>query len=368
MRKALFIIESKFIGGAEIVLDDYIKQTHYCHSIHIMKSEELDQGTWFKAIPNTQIINIRNFTKLPRILSYFIKPFYVLLTSFKIITYINKNKISVVVSNNSQEILYLPLIKLYNKKIKTIAYFHDLIHKRKINGFFLKNMAKYSIDNFIAVSNAVKERLMENKVPKEKIIVLFNGVQTSESLKKICINPTHLDFIFVGRLDSIKNPLEYLDFLILCKKHNIEYRAKIIFIPQDEELLSQLIEKISQNKLNIKLLQNIKREQVIEEIKNSDFLVLTSIKDSLPTVILESFSVGTPVIAHNVGGVRDMVVDGSNGFIYNDKNRMVEVVKKIKSIDDKTYQYLSENAIKTIKNKFDISFKVKKLDQLLFMR
>jgi glycosyltransferase involved in cell wall biosynthesis len=46
-----------------------------------------------------------------------------------------------------------------------------------------------------------------------------------------------------------------------------------------------------------------------------DFLVLPSLTEGLPNVVLEAFSFGKPVVATRVGGVPELVTDGVNGII-----------------------------------------------------
>jgi glycosyltransferase involved in cell wall biosynthesis len=47
----------------------------------------------------------------------------------------------------------------------------------------------------------------------------------------------------------------------------------------------------------------------------SDLYVITSVQDNLPTTIIESLSMGTPVAGFRVGGIPEMVEDGINGFL-----------------------------------------------------
>lgn len=47
----------------------------------------------------------------------------------------------------------------------------------------------------------------------------------------------------------------------------------------------------------------------------ADFFVLPSLEDNLPNTVLESMSCGTPVLALDVGGVRDMVIEGRTGWL-----------------------------------------------------
>ena len=43
--------------------------------------------------------------------------------------------------------------------------------------------------------------------------------------------------------------------------------------------------------------------------------MLTSVKENLPTVVMESLSCGTPVTAFDIGGVSDMISHNIDGYI-----------------------------------------------------
>ncbi len=75
-----------------------------------------------------------------------------------------------------------------------------------------------------------------------------------------------------------------------------------------------------------------------------DFLIVPSlIIENSPTVILEAFSHGVPVIASNIGGIPELVQDGENGFLFEAGNHqsLKETIEKAKATD---YTTLSQKA------------------------
>lgn len=57
------------------------------------------------------------------------------------------------------------------------------------------------------------------------------------------------------------------------------------------------------------------RTDVPDLIEASDIFCLTSDAEALPMAILEAMAIGRPVVATDVGGVRDAVLDGRTGFV-----------------------------------------------------
>lgn len=59
------------------------------------------------------------------------------------------------------------------------------------------------------------------------------------------------------------------------------------------------------------------RAELREEFRKASLIVLPSLEDNCPMVVLEAMASGVPVIAPNVGGVPDLIRDGENGLLIN---------------------------------------------------
>jgi len=75
-------------------------------------------------------------------------------------------------------------------------------------------------------------------------------------------------------------------------------------------------------------------EKKIDLFKNAKAL-LYPIKRPEPfgLVVIEAMACGTPVIAHNVGAMPELIKDGKTGFLVNSQEQMVEAIKKIGQIN-----------------------------------
>jgi glycosyltransferase involved in cell wall biosynthesis len=56
-------------------------------------------------------------------------------------------------------------------------------------------------------------------------------------------------------------------------------------------------------------------EQVVDRLRASDALLLPSLDEGLPTVILEAMACGIPVVATDCGGVSEAITDGVEGLL-----------------------------------------------------
>jgi glycosyltransferase involved in cell wall biosynthesis len=65
----------------------------------------------------------------------------------------------------------------------------------------------------------------------------------------------------------------------------------------------------------VRFLGALRREQVLELFAAADGVLLSSVWENFPHVLVEALAVGTPVIATRVGGVPEIVEDGINGLL-----------------------------------------------------
>lgn len=73
------------------------------------------------------------------------------------------------------------------------------------------------------------------------------------------------------------------------------------------------------NKLNCHFTGKISDQETMAKLYScADYFVLPSSEDNLPNVMLESLCSGVPVIAFNVGGMKDHIKNDENGFLVNE--------------------------------------------------
>ncbi len=86
----------------------------------------------------------------------------------------------------------------------------------------------------------------------------------------------------------------------------------------------------------VRLLGPLSRERVLELFAAADAAVLSSSWENFPHSLVEALSVGTPVIATRVGGVSEIVQDGSNGLLVapNDVEAFAAAIRRFFTDDD----------------------------------
>lgn len=107
------------------------------------------------------------------------------------------------------------------------------------------------------------------------------------------------------------------------------------------------------------------RRDALDVVTVMDILIHPSLAEGFGRAVLESMALGKPVIASSVGGLREAIKDGENGFLVQPGNiKMIE--KRWKQlIENKSLRKkLGENARKTVLDGYSIDDKVEKLSKI----
>lgn len=186
------------------------------------------------------------------------------------------------------------------------------------------------LSGLIFVSRALYERFLSTvgngvDVKDLKLVVIPNGFADwvspcggpeDEQIIKMLQSEGKKIILFVGNLINTKRPDILLEALGHVKVE--ECNAVLIIIGKGPKEVEVKVKAKQFNLLEGKdliSLGEVRHEKVLFWMKEADLLVLTSENEGLPGVVLESLSLGTPVVATAVGGVPEVVLDGVNGFL-----------------------------------------------------
>ncbi|MDB9375005.1 glycosyltransferase [Nodularia sphaerocarpa] len=177
------------------------------------------------------------------------------------------------------------------------------------------------VDHIIAVCNWVKNILIINQVPAEKITVIRQGLcqEVPQDVGKIYRNKGNnhpLRLVFFGRLDPTKG----VEILIQAFMTNPQLNATldIYGISQSTSTndYQQKIHNLSQTDDRINLKIPVSAAKVVQTMKQYDLLAVPSQwLETGPMVVLEAFAAGVPVIGSNLGGIAELVEHNVNGVL-----------------------------------------------------
>ncbi|MRH78510.1 glycosyltransferase [Spiribacter sp. C176] len=157
-------------------------------------------------------------------------------------------------------------------------------------------------DLFVVLEEDTKNKLQHRGVSDRKVFYVENGVQIGEALE--LISRRHIRLLFVGRLVSVKACDQLLRACALLRGSGVEFS---LYVVGDGPLRSQLISLARKLRLSECVSFGGYHPIPLEQMKQSDVLVLPSLKEGMSNVILEAVSIGLPVIATDVGAAKKLV-------------------------------------------------------------
>jgi glycosyltransferase involved in cell wall biosynthesis len=105
---------------------------------------------------------------------------------------------------------------------------------------------------------------------------------------------------------------------------------------------------------------------VVENLKDMDVFIIPSLYgEGLPMVLLESMSVGLPVIASNIDGIPEVVTHMQNGLLFNSNDHeALRSLIELMHADEKLMKKLSNEAIHTQQDSFSVETMARKINEL----
>jgi len=140
----------------------------------------------------------------------------------------------------------------------------------------------------------------------------FSFALKMEYRSKLGLNRSDFLVIVVAELIKRKNLNDIIMAIKLAKERKYPIR---LLIAGDGVMEQQLKDLVFANDLDNDVFFLGRRSDVPELLYISDVLVMTSLHEGLPRAVMEAMAMEKPVVAYNIRGVRELVVDGETGFL-----------------------------------------------------
>ena len=203
----------------------------------------------------------------------------------------------------------------------------------------------------IAPSHGAQKRLLEAGFNQDKMSVLpyFCPLEPTSKPRPV---PEKITMTFIGRIAPNKGH-EYFVEALGQLPENVHGVMVGSFTPPNEALIDELAQKFG-CKHRLSLRKWATRPEVIEILDQTTVFIFPSLwPETLGIVGIEALSRGVPVVASDIGGVREWLEDGVNGHLVQPKQpgQIRDAVLKIIEKKDTLIAY-GENGIKTVRERF----------------
>ena len=170
--------------------------------------------------------------------------------------------------------------------------------------------------NIIHLSQFSKSKTSHNNFNHE--VIIHNSVPIKYFNIPLKYKTDNI-LMYIGVIDNNKNLIFLLNILKNLKAMNIVYKLEVLGDFSNAIVKTQIENFIQKNDLSDDVVFHgwLLQQDVMRIIAKADILVVSSKHESLPMVIAESMASGKVVVASDVGGIPEMIVNDADGFVFN---------------------------------------------------
>ncbi len=324
--KIVFLIPSIRSGGAErqfIVLAKSLIEFGYTISFITYKDKNR-----FYELNNIEHVHI---PKIRKIDLRFLK---------SLVDYIKQSKIDILFScyegRFEGPLLWARLAKLFYPKVKVISGYRNSKYSKIL--MIIEKMTNRLVSYYVSNNPAVISFLvLKLKIERNRVVYIRNiadrdNFYTFKQNKITKLRSTYFPRIenkfICGLLGSYSHQKNYR--LIVEAVEHLQKKNEIddiyFSIYGDKECVNSKFEKlkaqIKKNGLDSKISLNTTIKKVNELMNSIDVLIMTSLWEGMPNVVMEAMMCKKPVIISEAANTAGLIIEGINGFVFETNNHI----------------------------------------------
>ncbi len=302
-------------------------------------------------------------------------PFLIFLNSLLLSIYIIVKKINIVHARSRAPAWSCYLACLITNRVFVTTFHGTYNYKSKLkkiyNSIMLKSKLTIAGSNFIF--SHINENYNEFLNKKKKLRVIFRGINIDyfnqknisilkqEKLKKEwSLDQNKFTILMPGRLTYWKGQEKFIEALnILSEDYNVtNFQAILLGSDQGRKVyykrLFSLVERYSLTK-KIKFISHCKEMPLAYSL--ADVVVSASIEpEAFGRVAVESQAMGKPIIASNIGGSKETVLNKKSGFLYkhDDPRELAKNLNTVIQLNQEELKLMGNEGRKNVSKKFDV--------------
>jgi len=231
---------------------------------------------------------------------------------------------------------------------------------------WLNRISTLMSKKIVAVSqNAADVCLDVEKIPSSKVMVILNGIDTNQFCPAEIGPEEARSMVRIGIVARLSAEKDHQTLLNACKLLLAQTTAFHLEIIGDGVLKTQLEEMVKCLGLDSYVSFSGMRHDVPELLRQLDVFVLSSISEGISLTLLEAMATALPVVATDVGGNPEVVVDGETGYIVPPQNPE-EMARKLLMLINDEYQrrQMGEKGRARVLARFSIIETTRKYEEL----
>lgn len=369
MKNVLQFIGSFHQGGSERQAVQLVKLLSESASVNVFAATLNKEGVLLDEIKKLDLPDITEF----KLTSFYNANFLKQLKNCA--AFLKKNKIEIVHTHDFYTNIFgIAAARLAGTKLKIASKRETDGMRSQVQIFLEKQIFKLS-DQLVANSVAVKNHLINGGVSSKKINVIYNGLDTERlqpkifDRKEICelLNlPSDEKIKFITSVANLRHTVKNLPVFLRAARRVLEKHDDAHFILAGEGELQSGLEKLAADLGIEKNTHFIGRcLRVPELLKISYACTLTSFSEGFSNSILEYMFAEKAVVATNVGGASEAIIENETGFLVASDDdetlakRLIELLK-----DEKKAKEFGEKGKRIVQEKFSLDAQLRKTLEL----
>ena len=346
-----------------------------CYDIAHFLSEN-DCGS-FLATSGGELLKFvkKDKVKLIRLPVHSKNPFLIIFNTLILIIYIFLFKINIVHARSRAPAWSCYFASLITRRVFVTTFHGTYNFKNKLKKFYNSIMlrAKLTIAGSNFIFGHINENYSEYLNKEKKLRVIFRGINIDyfnsknisilkqEKLKQDWgLSSNKFTILLPGRLTYWKGQEKFIESLnILIEDYNItNFQAIILGSDQGRKVYSKklinLVQRYSLNK-KVKFIQHCKEMPLAYSL--ADVVVSASIEpEAFGRVSVEAQSMGKPIIASNIGGSKETIINKKTGFLYkhDDPRELAKILNTVIQLSSDDLKFIGNEGRKNVTKKFDV--------------
>lgn len=193
----------------------------------------------------------------------------------------------------------------------TFSLFRKMIYE------FMDKVTLLFASTIVAVMESGKRDLIDNyKVPENRVKLIYNGVKLKKfnprQLEPIEANSQKIKIGMAAQFTSVKGWPDFLKTLALLIKEGKNIQGVLIGDGPEIDNIKKLSKQLG---IDDRVEFKGHLETVSSELYNLDIFFFPSYREGLSVAIIEALAMGLPIVASDVGGIKEQVLENENGFV-----------------------------------------------------
>jgi len=302
MRNILFFFSNTLVGGAETNIIKISKELKLRGFNVFFISFENNGPIIYNNKLDTYYLELGVFSRNP------------ILAIIKYRRFLRKNNIEVVSAFGLRVELFVRLFtNLFNRDIRIISNIRASENWRNFVHVFFDRATSFMVDRWVSNSISARDTFVyREKIDILKSEVIYNFIEFEKDYLPLSNDLNHLNIGILANIKKSKGHFNLPEICLELDKLEISYTIYCAGHDYTNGIFNKIInDKGLSHK--IKFLGHISDK--VDYFKSIDVFFLPSYIEGLSTSMLEAMSFGIPVVASNVDGMPEAIINNWNGFL-----------------------------------------------------